>query len=272
MSTTAAGQTTEDTRVLRFPDSMRHPALWLTLLTVLVYAPGLGGGFVYDDHFLLLDNPWLTKGSFRDAFTINFWPLPPANWRSLIYRPMGILGHLVLYRIFGLSPFAFHAASILLHAAATVAVFFLLKGLRFRIGVATAAAALFAVHPLHVEAVAWMSQLTEVMAGTGVLAALAFFVYNRKHGRQLSSFIARGNPSGGWANASLEMVFIRAPVIERVGPGVQVLAECRGSAVLVRQQHLLASTFHPELSNDLGVHQYFLDMTEYPRTQGSSRK
>ena len=159
---------------------MRRPALWLALLTVLVYAPGLGGDFVYDDHFLLVDNPWLAKGSFRDALTINYWPLPPYNWRSVNYRPMGILGHLVLYGIFGLSPFAFHAASILLHAAATVAFFFLLKGLRFRIGVATAAAALFAVHPLHVESVAWMSQLTEVMAGAGVLAALAFFVYNRR--------------------------------------------------------------------------------------------
>ena len=58
------------------------------------------------------------------------------------------------------------------------------------------------------------------------------------------------------------MVFIRAPIIERVGPGVQVLAECRGSAVLVRQQYLLAATFHPELTPDPRLHQYFLTMVE----------
>ena len=104
------------------------------------------------------------------------------------------------------------------------------------------------------------------------LALMDIGIRRNAYGRQVSSFIARGNPSGGWSDASLEMVFIRAPIIERVGPRVQVLAECRGAAVLVRQQHLLASTFHPELSNDLGVHQYFLDMTERSRTQGSSRK
>ena len=92
------------------------------------------------------------------------------------------------------------------------------------------------------------------------LALMDIGIRRNAYGRQLSSFITRGNPSGGWANASLEMVFIRAPVIERVGPGVQVLAECRGSAVLVRQQHLLASTFHPELTLDSCLHRYFLAM------------
>ena len=55
------------------------------------------------------------------------------------------------------------------------------------------------------------------------------------------------------------MVFIRAPLISRTGPEVRVLAEHRDQPVLVRQGRLLASTFHPELSNDLRVHRYFLD-------------
>ena len=55
------------------------------------------------------------------------------------------------------------------------------------------------------------------------------------------------------------MVFIRAPLIARTGPEVRVLAEHRDQPVLVRQGRLLASTFHPELSNDLRVHRYFLD-------------
>lgn len=57
-------------------------------------------------------------------------------------------------------------------------------------------------------------------------------------------------------------VFIRAPIIQEVGPGVEVLAEWEGYPVLVRQGKLLASTFHPELTNDLRLHRYFLQMVE----------
>ncbi|MBI4161739.1 MAG: pyridoxal 5'-phosphate synthase glutaminase subunit PdxT, partial [Acidobacteria bacterium] len=55
-------------------------------------------------------------------------------------------------------------------------------------------------------------------------------------------------------------VFIRAPIIRRVGSGVRVLAACAGHPVLVRQDTLLASTFHPEMTSDPRVHRYFLDM------------
>jgi 5'-phosphate synthase pdxT subunit len=58
----------------------------------------------------------------------------------------------------------------------------------------------------------------------------------------------------------VEMVFIRAPIIESVGKGVQVLAEDAGHPVLVRQGKILASTFHPELSADPSIHEYFLSM------------
>jgi 5'-phosphate synthase pdxT subunit len=56
------------------------------------------------------------------------------------------------------------------------------------------------------------------------------------------------------------MVFIRAPRIAEVGQGVEVLAEREGSPVLVRQGHLLAATFHPELSEDGRVHGLFVEM------------
>jgi 5'-phosphate synthase pdxT subunit len=60
--------------------------------------------------------------------------------------------------------------------------------------------------------------------------------------------------------APLEMVFIRAPRIDRVGAGVEVLAERENHPVLVRQGQILAATFHPELSNDTRVHEMFLAM------------
>jgi 5'-phosphate synthase pdxT subunit len=79
------------------------------------------------------------------------------------------------------------------------------------------------------------------------------------YGRQLSSFIAR-QECAAFPGGPLEMVFIRAPIIERVGAGVSVLAECRGRPVLVRQGARLAATFHPELTADLRVHRYFLEL------------
>ena len=58
----------------------------------------------------------------------------------------------------------------------------------------------------------------------------------------------------------LEMVFIRAPIIESVGEGVEILAEDAGHPVLVREGKILAATFHPELSDDTAVHEYFVRM------------
>jgi 5'-phosphate synthase pdxT subunit len=79
------------------------------------------------------------------------------------------------------------------------------------------------------------------------------------YGRQLSSEIRMG--SSRLSDAPLEMVFIRAPVIENVGAGVEVLAESDGRPVLVRQGRVLAATFHPELTSDTTLHEYFLKMT-----------
>jgi 5'-phosphate synthase pdxT subunit len=56
------------------------------------------------------------------------------------------------------------------------------------------------------------------------------------------------------------MVFIRGPIIQRTGPGVEVLAEFAGKPVLVRCGHLLAATFHPELTDDTTVHEHFLQL------------
>jgi 5'-phosphate synthase pdxT subunit len=58
------------------------------------------------------------------------------------------------------------------------------------------------------------------------------------------------------------MVYIRAPRITRAGDAVETLAERDGFPVMVRQGNLLAATFHPELSDDTRVHQFFLDMLE----------
>lgn len=89
--------------------------------------------------------------------------------------------------------------------------------------------------------------------------ALADLVVTRNaYGRQVASEVTMGPCR--WKNTPLEMVFIRAPIIEQVGRDVEVLAECGGQPVLVRQGRVLAATFHPELTSDTTVHEYFLKM------------
>ena len=81
-------------------------------------------------------------------------------------------------------------------------------------------------------------------------------VIRNAYGRQLASEVRHGPTS--ISPVPMEMVFIRAPIIEKVGPDVEVLAESGGQPVLIRQDRILIATFHPELTSDTTVHDYFL--------------
>ena len=83
-------------------------------------------------------------------------------------------------------------------------------------------------------------------------------VLRNAYGRQLASEIRREPTS--LRDEPLEMVFIRAPIIESVGPGVEILARSADQPVLVRQGAILAATFHPELTADSAVHELFVRM------------
>ena|SRR5437868_3180101 len=89
------------------------------------------------------------------------------------------------------------------------------------------------------------------------LGALDIRVRRNAYGRQLESSIRIGESELG---GPMEMVFIRAPKIERVGKKVEVLARESDDPVLVRQGNVMAATFHPELSDDTRVHKAFLDL------------
>ena len=90
------------------------------------------------------------------------------------------------------------------------------------------------------------------------LGILDMTVSRNGYGRQLASDIFFG--SSQLAAAPLEMVFIRAPIIERTGPGIETLAEFSGKPALVRKGRVLAATFHPELTDDPTVHEHFLKL------------
>jgi 5'-phosphate synthase pdxT subunit len=88
------------------------------------------------------------------------------------------------------------------------------------------------------------------------LGALDITVRRNAYGRQIDSSIREGR----FLNEPIEMVFIRAPKIERAGEDVEIIATEGKDPVLVRKSKTLAATFHPELSDDPRIHQYFLDI------------
>jgi 5'-phosphate synthase pdxT subunit len=95
------------------------------------------------------------------------------------------------------------------------------------------------------------------------LAVLHATVERNAYGRQIDSTIETAQTK--LAGGPMEMVYIRAPRIAKVGKDVEVLAERDGFPVLVRQGELLAATFHPELSDDRRVHEYFVEMVKSSR-------
>lgn len=88
------------------------------------------------------------------------------------------------------------------------------------------------------------------------LGALDITVRRNAYGRQVDSSIRHGE----FLKSPIEMVFIRAPKIERIGQGVEVVATEGTDPVMVRKGKTLAATFHPELSDDTRIHQYFLEV------------
>jgi len=88
-------------------------------------------------------------------------------------------------------------------------------------------------------------------------------VKRNEYGRQIDSFEADLNIFDG---KKFKGVFIRAPVIDAVHDGCKILAKFGDKPVFVEQRNLLVSTFHPELTNDLRIHRYFIEMVDKSRT------
>lgn len=96
-----------------------------------------------------------------------------------------------------------------------------------------------------------------VDGGVPCFATMDIAVKRNAYGRQLGSFYTEAEFQG---LGKIPMTFIRAPYIAAAGPKAQVLAEVDGRIVAARQGNQLVTAFHPELSDDLSVHQYFLNM------------
>ena len=152
----------------------RLRASWALLLAgacLLVYANALSGGFAYDDKAIVRDNFRIRAPSRVDEiFTTQYFGGQPGTGTA--YRPLLLLSFAVEWWIHGADALAFHAVNVLFHVAATL----LLASLLLRLGmpppVAVGAALLFAVHPIHVEAVASLVGRGETQAAVLMLGSL----------------------------------------------------------------------------------------------------
>ena len=89
------------------------------------------------------------------------------------------------------------------------------------------------------------------------LASMDISVARNAYGRQLGSFVTDAKFKG---IGEIPMVFIRGPIIEAVGPEVEVLSQVKGDIVAAKEKNMLVTSFHPELTGDTRFHAYFLEM------------
>lgn len=143
------------------------------LVAVVVYANAVPLGFALDDDPIIQMNPVVTEGRVSDAFTGPYWQMEP-EWGQL-YRPVILTSFAVEWRLWDGHPAGFHAASVVAHAAVTAAVTALLLGLASPL-TALLGGLLFAVHPVHVEAVANVVGRSELYAAGSFLAGCLIFL------------------------------------------------------------------------------------------------
>ncbi len=139
--------------------------------TIAVYLPSLNNALTnWDDRLYIIDNPmirFLSWEHIREMFT---------TFYAGNYHPLTMLSLAVDYRFGKTEPFAYHLTNILLHAANAVLVYFVIRRLTRKTGVAVLAGLLFGLHPLHVESVAWVSERKDVLYAFFFLLSLLCYI------------------------------------------------------------------------------------------------
>ncbi len=144
----------------------------LVLAVLVCFANMLLNGFVYDDGQQILDNPYVKSWKFLpEIFTTTVWSFVGQAGTTNYYRPLMTVSFLVLWKIFGPIPFGFHLFSLLVHAGVVLAMFYAGMNVFNDRRVAWVAALLFAVHPIHTEAVDWIAAFPDLEAAFFLLLA-----------------------------------------------------------------------------------------------------
>ena len=155
------------------PTTLPRARVLLLFVAISVYANSLGNGFTYDDSWFIVENPVVTEGRVADAFTAPSWP--GARPGGSNYRPIALSSFGLEWAAFDGGALGFHIVSVLTHALVCLLVLALLT--RFvPIPTALVGALLFAVHPVHVEAVANVVGRSELYAALAYLGACLLYL------------------------------------------------------------------------------------------------
>lgn len=164
---------------------MRRGPWIVAVIAFGVSANTLTGDFVWDDLVQIVGNPWIADTSrLPEAFATHVVGFDPSS-RTSYYRPLSHVTFAAVHAAAGLEPWAYHLVNLLLHTAASVLVFLLTSRFAPR-GPALLAAALFAVHPVHAEAVAWSSGIYDLAVAVFVLLSLLLLLDDRPRVRMLA--------------------------------------------------------------------------------------
>jgi hypothetical protein len=182
------------------PDSARArdlPIVSILFLVLLASATSLGNGFAYDDRWIIVNNPNVTdSASWWNALNDSYWP---SIRNAALYRPLAIIGYNWQWFLGNGDPLIYHAVNVILYAIVSLLVYRLAIEMMPPLA-AWVAAALFAVHPVHVEAVGNVVGQAELWAGVAVVGAAAIYLRARRDGAPLdreSGFIICGLYFGG---------------------------------------------------------------------------
>jgi Flp pilus assembly protein TadD/4-amino-4-deoxy-L-arabinose transferase-like glycosyltransferase len=156
---------------------LRRPGILLSalgLVTFVLYSGSLSFEFVWDDWPQIVNSPIIrTWSNLPRAFGSDLWYHVARH--QVYYRPLFVAWSMLNYTLFGLRPWGWHLGAVLLHVAAVSAVFWLARRLGLEYWTAALAALIFALHPIHIEPVAWVSAASDTMVT--MFAALAFAAF-----------------------------------------------------------------------------------------------
>ncbi len=170
---------------------------------VLVYLPALGFGFLaHDDADYVVAHPQVRAGLSAEGVRWALTGITHNNW-----HPLTMLSHMLDVELYGLDARGHHATSLALHLLSALAVLALLAGMTGAIGRSAVVASLFALHPVHVESVAWISERKDVLSVLFGLLSLLAWVQARATARALpdgaTARVLPGAPALGWYGLAL---------------------------------------------------------------------
>ena len=153
----------------------------IALITFVAYMPALQNGFVWDDDDYIRNNPLIRSINIKEIFS---------QYVMGNYHPLTILGHAFQFQLFELSEKGYHAVNILIHLLNTALVFYAVRHLSEKTIVALVAAALFGVHPIHVESVAWASELKDLLYTFFFLCSYIYYLKYQKDKKRIFYFLS----------------------------------------------------------------------------------